>query len=69
MRVYFDLNNKVECFCGECDGEEKLYFECKKCKRALPYCYGASDEYYDYCDLCTYILKGIKSETEIAFEK
>ena len=67
MKVTFNLSDKVPCFCGECDGTpqepEKKYFECACCKRAMPYCYGASDEYYDYCDLCAYIMQGIKSET------
>ena len=72
-KATFEFNNTVKCFCGECDGTpyepERKYFVCKCCGREVPYCYGASDEYYDFCDLCAYVMRAAKEETEIAFNK
>jgi len=39
----------VPCQCGQCDDD---YYECKGCLRTCPNCYGAADEYIDYCDAC-----------------
>jgi hypothetical protein len=38
------------CQCGECEPAET--FECAGCHREQPYCYGAADEFYPYCDDC-----------------
>lgn len=40
----------IGCFCGEC--EPGLTYQCAGCSRIVPYCYGADDELYDYCDHC-----------------
>lgn len=41
----------VKCFCGECESENN-YYECKSCNRVVPWCFGASDKYWEYCDDC-----------------
>ena len=41
----------VECFCDECKSENN-YYECKGCSRTIPWCFGASDEWWEYCDNC-----------------
>ncbi len=51
--------NQVQCFCGQCEAEGK-YYQCKGCLRECPYCFGAADEYWEYCDDCWSLLtKGI----------
>lgn len=40
----------VGCFCKECEPDD--VYRCAGCKRLVPYCYGAADKYYDYCDQC-----------------
>ena len=63
----FEITSKVECWCGECDGtdyEPPKYFKCAKCGRICPYCYGASDKYYELCDLCAFIQMSIDEESE-----
>jgi hypothetical protein len=58
------MNNNmpdVECFCNTC-AEEDNYYECEGCKRIVPYCFGASDRYYEYCDDCAlYLSRGVSS--------
>lgn len=41
----------VKCFCGECKSENN-YYECRGCSRIVPWCFGASDEWWEYCDDC-----------------
>lgn len=41
----------VKCFCGECE-EQNNYYECKGCSRIVPWCFGYSDEWWEYCDDC-----------------
>ena len=43
--------NQVSCTCGECE-QEGNYYICVGCKRSVPWCFGAADEYFDYCDDC-----------------
>lgn len=43
--------SKVKCSCGDCEIENN-YYVCASCKRTLPWCFGAADEYFDYCDDC-----------------
>ena len=40
----------VKCHCGECSEEET--FECEQCKRIVPWCMGADDDYFELCDEC-----------------
>ena len=55
----FPFTQEIKCFCGECETENKLY-ECKGCKRIVPWCFGGSGQYWEYCDDCWVIL----SETQ-----
>ena len=48
---------KDRCVCpGRCiyaDANGKMrFFRCKGCRRTMPWCFGAGDEYFDYCDDC-----------------
>lgn len=43
-------NCHVPCFCGFC--EPGQYYQCAGCLRGCAYCFGSSDNYYDYCDDC-----------------
>ena len=48
---YFSsLPQFVACQCKTCDRSQK--FRCELCDRLVPFCYGASDKYPDYCDDC-----------------
>jgi hypothetical protein len=38
----------LRCECGKC----YEVFRCARCRLDTPYCRGAADEYYDYCDYC-----------------
>lgn len=40
-----------DCTCGECEIEDQ-YYQCDGCKRIVPWCFGAADKYFDYCDDC-----------------
>ena len=46
-------NNK--CFCNGFY-KDKVY-ECSGCQRLVPWCFGGSDIYYDYCDDCANLLE------------
>ena len=55
-------NKPQDCFCGFCDSQnnheqEDKYYECAGCERIVPYCFGAGDRWFDYCDDCAYYLK------------
>ena len=56
----------VKCFCGECDSIDN-YYECKLCKRTVPWCFGASDKYWEYCDDCA--VKLFEQEESVPTEK
>jgi hypothetical protein len=48
---YFSsLQSVVSCQCKTCTRSQK--FQCSLCDRLVPYCYGAGDNYPDYCDDC-----------------
>lgn len=38
-------------FCDGCEAGDT--FTCLGCKKLMPYCMGADDEYFDFCDNCT----------------
>jgi hypothetical protein len=38
-------------FVEHCD-RDRLYFTCDLCMRDVPYCFGAGDDLFDYCDDC-----------------
>ena len=55
-------NKPQDCFCGFCDSgnndeEEDKYYECAECERIVPYCFGAGDRWFDYCDDCAHFLE------------
>ena len=37
------------CFCGECQDNS---YKCSGCSRIVPWCFGAGDNLYLYCDDC-----------------
>lgn len=44
-------HKKNPCFCMRgCQPGE--YFECLKCHRLMPFCMGAGDVLFDWCDTC-----------------
>ena len=43
--------SEVKCSCGDCELEGN-YYVCAGCKRTVPWCFGAADKYFDYCDDC-----------------
>lgn len=48
---YFSsLQSVVSCQCKTCSRSQR--FQCSLGDRHVPYCYGASDKYPDYCDDC-----------------
>ncbi|WP_434684047.1 hypothetical protein [Pseudanabaena minima] len=54
---YFaSLAKSVACQCKpnyleHCD-RDGLFFTCELCLRDIPYCFGADDDHFDYCDDC-----------------
>ena len=50
-RMNYSVQSEVKCTCGECESENQ-YYQCKGCKRIVPWCFGAADKYFDYCDDC-----------------
>jgi len=50
-RLSHPIQSEVKCTCGECE-QENQYYECEGCKRIVPWCFGAADKYFDYCDDC-----------------
>lgn len=51
QQVQKEIVNEIKCTCGECE-KEGNYYLCKGCNRLAPYCFGAADKYFDYCDDC-----------------
>ena len=49
--LFHPVQSEVKCTCGECESENQ-YYQCKGCKRIVPWCFGAADKYFDYCDDC-----------------
>ena len=47
---FASLSTEVLCQCKRC--AEKEVFTCELCRREVPYCFGASDEFEDLCDDC-----------------
>jgi len=47
---FSSLIAEVDCQCNECGKDD--FFNCALCKREVPYCFGASDEFEDLCDDC-----------------
>ena len=58
---------EVKCFCDECEAEGN-YYDCEGCKRTVPWCFGAADKYFDYCDDCASVLSA-QDEPEPVDEK
>lgn len=58
------LGNKLVCQCGEC---EESTFTCPNCRRNVPWCYGAADDNYEYCDECVTGKFGIPPIPKIYF--
>ena len=52
--VITSSNCHVPCFCGFCEPGE--YYQCAGCLRGCAYCFGAADDYFDYCDDCAHEL-------------
>ena len=49
--VFMNVSNcDVPCWCGLCKHDE--YYQCAGCLRFCAYCFGAADDYFDYCDDC-----------------
>jgi hypothetical protein len=40
----------LPCQCGQCNNS--MTFRCAKCDHDVPWCYGAADKYFSYCDDC-----------------
>jgi hypothetical protein len=57
-KYFYALTAEVPCSCGECglsvddDGDADRYYECDECRRDVPYCFGADDDYYELCNDC-----------------
>lgn len=57
-KYFYPPTAEIPCECGECglfvdeDGDIDRYYECAECRRDVPYCIGADDEYYDFCNDC-----------------
>ena len=49
--INLPVQSEVKCTCGECEPENQ-YYQCEGCKRIVPWCFGAADKYFDYCDDC-----------------
>jgi len=41
------------CVCNQCDNSASFYV-CIGCKEDIPYCNGADDDLFDYCNDCAY---------------
>ena len=53
----------VKCFCGECRSGKK-YYECRGCSRIVPYCFGGSGDWWEYCDDCWVVLNREAEKTK-----
>jgi hypothetical protein len=70
---YFSTLEEVKCTCNECfdhelsgDNFDRTY-ECSMCLREVPWCYGGSDEFSDFCDSCWCEADGFFNGIEIKY--
>lgn len=54
QKFQFDRKIEVPCQCQEC-WEEDNHYQCDKCLRVVPFCFGADDGFFELCDDCAYV--------------
>lgn len=42
----------VPCTCSDADRERCGIYVCTRCERTVPWCFGAADQYPEWCDDC-----------------
>jgi hypothetical protein len=44
----------IDCQCNQCEPDQT--YECDGCGLTTPYCFGADDKFFDYCDSCVFAM-------------
>ena len=60
--VYGDEDDSCIYLCDYCI--EGNIYECELCKREVPYCFGASDNFFEYCDDCWFQADKLEVKSE-----